>query len=142
MQMSLFFSRLTHIKQRKQRTHISLVDIVVTPTAQAFSLPSTKICCEFTFDAQRGEPTTTAPLSTSSIAPPSEVRPGHMTLEPLRMNFKAPLSTCIRDIIVGSESNSCRNGRKTYIYEPNEAMESMVHHVSGRRRSLLQPLKA
>lgn len=58
---------------------ISFVDIFVTPMASACSFPST-------YKA------TKVPFSTSYIVALGCVRPGHITLAPFMMNFKAPLS--------------------------------------------------
>ena len=38
----------------------------------------------------------------TAILAPGEVRPGHIMLAPLRMNFIAPLSTCTLGRMVGS----------------------------------------
>lgn len=38
---------------------------------------------------------------------PGEVRPGHITLAPLRMNLIAPRSTCICGIMNGSTTHTC-----------------------------------
>ena len=58
------------------------------------------------------KPTTTVLAGTSSILPPGEVKPWHITFDPLSTNFTAPLSTCILGIMDGSAQESIDNRRE------------------------------
>lgn len=65
------------------------------------------------------------PLGTRVILAPGEVRPGHIMLAPLKMNFIAPLSTCILGSINGSAKES--HTHTIQIYRKNEiAHESII----------------
>lgn len=75
---------------------MSLEDIFSTPTERAFCLPSAITV-------------TTASIGKSGVMiAPFDVRPGHMMLAPLRTNVIAPLSTCIRGQMNGSNIDNCK----------------------------------
>ena len=96
-------------------TYMSSVDSFVSPTQTASSFPSAITAWgsgtkPMTSPTNRSPPThchRTTTVSTGrgvSILAPGDVRPGHITLAPLRMNLIAPLSTCT----LGSRSGSTK----------------------------------
>jgi hypothetical protein len=141
--------------ERCKQAYMSSEDSLVCPMATACSLPSAKTPYTHRDDAYgkraggrrlqgRREMivrTTTDSAGTSSILPPGDVSPGHMTLAPDITNLIAPRSTCILGRMSGSSSKinqppfETREQDRTYICEEDVGWGNKGHLARKRRES-------